>query len=103
MISSTRGVTSPANQGKPANEGTPNTVIAASKVEFYVTEYFDTEGRRQKDLLLRLGDEFYVPQDGSSKIWTQALNSVRPWLRDGVHAKLPLDSNVVVKDSVDIL
>lgn len=101
MLQGSRGVTAPANQGRPANEGPANTVIAVAKCEFVVVEYFDTEGRRQKDTLLKVGDAYYTPPN--SQAWAQSLQSVRPWLQDGVRQKLPVEGPVTVKDSVDIL
>ncbi len=107
MLQTTRGVTAPSNQGAPANEGTANTVISAMRAEFVVVEYFDTEGRRQRDILLKAGDEYYTPGNNSSVAWASSLKSVRPWLRQGTNQKLPLDkaatAAMAVSDSVDIL
>lgn len=101
MLPMNRGVTTPANQGAPANEGRANTVISAMKAEFVVVEYFDTEGRRQQDVLLKAGDEYYTPPN--SQVWAQSLKTVRPWLKEGVRQKLPLDRDVVVTDTVQVL
>jgi hypothetical protein len=103
MLSTARGVTAPANQGSPANEGSANTVISVMRAEFVLVEYFDTEGRRQQDILLKAGDEYYTPANNSSVAWAGSLKSVRPWLKEGTNRKLPVDKALGVTDSVDIL
>ena len=96
-----RGVTTPVNQGTPPNEGAANTVINAMRVETIVVEYFDGEGRRQQNTLLKMGDEYYTADN--SLAWTRSLKRVNPWLRDGVQGKLPIAGPVVVQDSVDVM
>lgn len=99
----TRGVTAPVNQGTPANEGPANTVINAAKVETVVVEYFDDEGRRRRNTLLKVGDTYYTA--ANSVEWTNSLARVRPWLESGVTAKLPIErkDGESVQDSVDVL
>lgn len=103
MYPGARGVTLPANQGRPVNEGTANTVVSAMRCEFVAVEYFDPQGRRIRDVLLKAGDEYYTPPN--SVAWTDALKSVKPWLRDGIRQKLPLDAaeGLKVSDNVEIL
>jgi hypothetical protein len=101
MLQSNRGVTQPVNQGRPANEGTPNSVVSVAKAEFVVVEYFDGEGRRTRDALVRVGSEYYTAPN--SQAWAEGLKSVRPWLRDGIRKKLPHDGPVAATDVVDIL
>lgn len=101
-----RGVTTPINQGRPANEGLPNTVVSAMKCEFVAVEYFDHQGRKVNDVLMKAGDEFYMPP--GSTVWAESLKSVKPWLKNGILQKLPIDafdaaSAVKVADKVDIL
>jgi hypothetical protein len=98
-----RGVTAPVNQGTPANEGTPNTVISAAKVETVVVEYFDGEGRRRRNTLLKLGNDYYSA--ANSVEWTNSLTRVRPWLEAGTTAKLPIEDKegASVQDLVDVL
>lgn len=101
MFQANRGVTAPANQGSPANEGTANTVISAAPVEFVAVEYYDGEGRRRRDVLMKLGDEYYTPPN--SQEWAGSLKSVRPWLRDGTRKKMPVNGPVTATDEVSIL
>ena len=101
MFQANRGVTSPVNQGRPANEGTANTVLSVAKAEFVVVEYFDGEGRRTRDTLMKVGDEYYSPPN--SQAWAESLKSVRPWLRDGIRKRLPVEGAVTAPDNVDIL
>lgn len=101
MQNANRGVTHPVNQGRPANEGAPNTVVSVAKAEFVVVEYFDGEGRRTRDALMKVGDEYYSPPN--SQAWAESLKSVRPWLRDGIEKKRPVEGPVQVPDNVEIL
>jgi hypothetical protein len=101
MLLSNRGVTTPANQGSPANEGPANTVVAAARVEMVIAEYFDHEGRRQRNTMLKLGDQFYTADN--SVAWTQSLASVQAWLTRGIQGKLPISQSVDVQDNVDVV
>ena len=101
MLQTNRGVTTPVNQGAPANEGTANTVVSAHPVEFVAVEFFDGEGRRRKDVLMKLGDEFYTPPN--SQVWAESLKRVQPWLRDGTRKKMPTSGPVPTQDDVDII
>lgn len=100
MFNRGQGVTTPQNQGSPANEGTPNTVISAMTGELVLVEYFDGSGRRMRDALIKAGDNYYSAPN--SQEWASSLKSVRPWLTAGIAKKLPL-ANVQVADAVEIL
>lgn len=95
-----RGVTAPTNQGSPANEGTPNTVVNAFEVKFVAVEFFDASGRRNTDVLLELNGEYYSPPN--SQAWAAALKGVTSWLSKGIKRKLP-SGPVKVTDTVDIV
>lgn len=97
-----RGVTMPANQGSPRGEGPSQTVVNVSPCTFVAVEYFDSEGRRVRDVFMKMGDEYYAPKN--SVEWTRDLGVVRPWLRDSINRKLPVpDGAVKISDSVDVL
>lgn len=100
MFQSSRGVTTPANQGSPANEGTANTVVDVMEAKFVVVKYYDGQGRLTSDVLLEAGGNYYTPPNSAA--WAASLKSVRSWLADGIRKKLPR-GNVKVNDSVEIL
>jgi flagella basal body P-ring formation protein FlgA len=95
-----RGVTVPANQGRPANEGSPNTVISAMRCTTVLVEYFDQNGRRTTDALIEANGNYYRPDN--SIAWAGSLKAVNPWLVAGTAKKLPLQ-NVQVVDNVEVL
>ena len=100
MFTGNRGVTTPQNQGSPANAGTPNTVIAAIKAELVFVEYYDGSGRLVQDVVLKAGDSYYSPPN--SIAWTSDLKPLRSWVVDGIRQKMPVD-RVEVKDDVTIM
>jgi hypothetical protein len=100
MFQGSRGVTVPANQGSPANEGTPNSVVNVMEAKFVMVEYYDGNGRFTRDTLIEAGGNYYSPPN--SVAWTSEVKRVRPWLEEGVRRKQPLD-NVQVSDNVEVI
>lgn len=100
MYSSNRGVTSPVNQGLPANQGEANTVISAMPARMILVEYYDQNGRYTVDTVLEANGEFYAPPN--SVAWTRDVKPVTKWLSQGVRKKLPLEK-VEISDSVQVL
>lgn len=103
MLPTSRGVTTPVNQGSPANAGPPNTVVNAMRASFVIVEYYDGNGRLVHDTLLEAGGRFYSPPN--SVQWTAEMErkGVNKWLADGVTKKLPLEGEVKVTDNVDVI
>lgn len=103
MFQPNRGVTTPVNQGAPANAGTPNTVVNAMRASFVVVEYYDGNGRLVHDTLLEAGGNFYSPPN--SVAWTAELGrkGVSKWLAEGIAKRLPVDGEVKVADTVDVV
>jgi len=100
MFNAAKGVTVPTNQGSPANEGSPNTVIGAMRANIVLVEYFDQNGRRTRDALLEANGNYYRPDN--SVEWARSLKNVSAWLTKGVVKILPSE-NVQVSDTVEIL
>jgi hypothetical protein len=69
--------------------------------QFVAVEYFDADGRRHRDVALDVGGEYWFARDGEA--WTGDLRQAKPWLRDGIKAKLPLPEATRITDNVDVL
>jgi hypothetical protein len=89
FTAASRGVQAPANQGRPANEGTALTVTNVSPAEWVVVEYFDQDGRREQNIFLKVGGNLYAPRDNSSAVWCRNLAPVQDWLSKAVLGRLP--------------
>lgn len=82
-----RGVTIPANQGNPTNQGAPNSVVSAMRVSTILVEYFDQNGRHVIDAVLEANGNYYRPDN--SVAWANSLKPLNEWLVKGVRGKLP--------------
>jgi hypothetical protein len=95
------GVTIPQTQ-MSQDTTEPNRLLSVLDCEMIAIMYSDQTGRVHKTVVLRAGDEYYMPP--GSEQWTNGVKPLHKWLSDALNAQRSTRSdNVPSTDSVDII
>lgn len=89
-------------QGNKAVESAPaQTLLAAVPGQFYAVMFGDKDGNAVRCLVLRVGDQWYMPP-GSTE-YAGALRPLAPWLEKQLVAQAGSSGPLPSQDSVDVL
>ncbi len=80
----------------------PQTLQAVAPVEFHAVMFGDAQGQQVKCLVLRVGDQWYMPPDSAN--YANELRPLAPWLDKQLTARVGSKvEELPKKDAVDVL
>lgn len=80
--------------------GTPNTVSTINRLDHYLVTFFDELGDEHTDVLLRVGDQYYVSPFGEE--WCSKLGPSRKALAAQVHRRIEAKEHGVSAEAIPV-
>jgi hypothetical protein len=91
----------------PVEYGTPNTVSTIVEIKQYLVEFCDGDGKKHRDVVMRLGDTGPFVATPNGEDWCRTLGHLNKWLETAMIARIDKKASAPVtvpsSDPVDVL